>query len=86
MWPIDGKEAKRLLGDIIAIDSVNPSLVPGGAGERAVAAYIVDGVLPAGSDDSEAAREAQEAIGGPLAARHGLMLNGHIDTVGGPST
>jgi acetylornithine deacetylase len=104
MWPIDGKEAKKLLGDIIAIDSVNPSLVPGGVGERAVAAYIVDylqglglvarldevapgrpnavGVLPAGSDDSEAAREAQEAIGGPLAAKHGLMLNGHIDTVG----
>jgi len=104
MWPIDGKEAKKLLGDIIAIDSVNPSLVPGGVGERAVAAYIVDylqglglvsrldevvpgrpnavGVLPAGSDDSEAAREAQGAIGGPLAAKHGLMLNGHIDTVG----
>ncbi len=93
MWSVDEKEARKLLGDLIALDSVNPSLVPGGAGESAVASYVVDylrglrlvarldevapgrpnavGVLPAGDG----------AIGGPLAARHGLMLNGHTDTV-----
>jgi len=29
-----------LLRDLVAIDSVNPSLVPGGAGEEAIADYI----------------------------------------------
>ena len=29
-----------LLADLVAIDSVNPSLVPGGAGEGEVAGYV----------------------------------------------
>ena len=41
-WDIDEAEARRLLLDLIAIDSVNPSLVPGGAGEERVALYIAE--------------------------------------------
>ncbi len=106
MWPIDEAEAKKLLGDLIAIDSVNPSLVPGGAGEQAAADYIAGylaelglvarldtvapgrpnavGVLPAAESAKTGkgrSGSATPAIGGPLAARHGLMLNGHTDTV-----
>lgn len=94
-WRIDEKEAKQVLGDLIGIDSVNPSLVPGGAGEQQVAAYIVDYLealgLPARLDEVAPGRPnavgvipaqgADEAIGGPLAGPHGLILNGHTDTV-----
>ena len=31
-----------LLSDLVAIDSVNPDLVPGGAGEAAMADYVAD--------------------------------------------
>ncbi len=33
--------AARLLADLVAIDSVNPALVPGAAGEAKIAAYVV---------------------------------------------
>lgn len=97
-WPIDADEARRLLSELVAIDSVNPSLVPGGAGEAAAAGYIlaylrrqglparldpvaegrpnVVGVLPAG-----AARPGRHP-GNPFTSGHGLLLNGHLDTVG----
>jgi acetylornithine deacetylase len=32
----------QFLYDLVAIDSVNPDLVPGGAGESAVAQYIAE--------------------------------------------
>lgn len=98
VWRIDHDEARRLLSELVAVDSVNPSLVPGGAGESAAAAYIlahlrrlglparldpvvegrsnVVGILPAG-----AARPGDQP-GNPFTAGHGLMLNGHLDTVG----
>ena len=34
----------RLLRDLVAIDSVNPTLVPGAAGEAAIARRLVRGV------------------------------------------
>ena len=33
-------EAIELLRELVAIDSVNPSLVPGGAGEQAIAIHV----------------------------------------------
>ena len=35
-------ELINLLADLVAIDSVNPDLVPGGAGEGRMAQYIAD--------------------------------------------
>ena len=40
----------RLLRDLVAIDSVNPSLAPGGAGEAGVAQRIAAELRAAGID------------------------------------
>ena len=42
--------AIRLLRDLVAIDSVNPSLVPGAAGEAAIALAIADHLRQIGLD------------------------------------
>lgn len=71
---------------LVRIPSVNPSLVPGATGERAVAAFIADRLRQTPGIDVEL----QDAGGGRpnVIASVGngvgktLMLNGHIDTVG----
>jgi hypothetical protein len=46
VWRIDKAAAKLLLMDLVALDSVNPLLVSGGAGEervtRRIAEYAAD--------------------------------------------
>src|ERR687889_502407 len=39
---------KELVAALVAIDSVNPDLVPGGAGEAAIAAFVADWLRGAG--------------------------------------
>jgi len=110
IWTIDEDEAVELLRSLVAIDSVNPSLVPGAAGEREAAEYVLGylrglglparldevapgrpnavAVLPAGpAPDEPGAGAAPPAPGGQgrdedsvFAARHGLIINGHLDT------
>ena len=76
----------RLLFDLIAIDSVNPSLVPGGAGEGAIAAFLADCLRRAGFDVE--CRDAAPGRPNVLAVADGAgpgptrMLCGHTDTVG----
>ena len=76
----------RLLHDLIAVNSVNPTLAPGGAGEHAIAARIAKDMRSFGMDVE--VREAapgrpnvigvlERGTGGPS-----LMLCGHTDTVG----
>jgi acetylornithine deacetylase len=76
----------ELLKDLVAIDSVNPSLVAGGAGESAIAARIADEMRGAGLDVrvAEAAPGRPNVFGVIEGARGGrsLMLCGHSDTVG----
>jgi acetylornithine deacetylase len=76
----------ELLKDLVAIDSVNPSLVPGGAGERAVAERIAADMRSAGLDvqTAEAAPGRPNVFGVIDGGRRGpaLMLCGHSDTVG----
>ena len=76
----------RLLGDLVAIDSVNPSLVPGAAGERAVARRVVDEMRAIGLEVEIAeAAPGRPNVVGTLAGRapgRTLMLCGHTDTVG----
>jgi acetylornithine deacetylase len=76
----------RLLRDLVAVDSVNPTLVPGAAGEAAIARRLVQEFEAMGL-----AVEVQEVAPGrpnvvaTLAGRApgpSLMLCGHIDTVG----
>jgi acetylornithine deacetylase len=74
-----------LLSALVAIDSVNPSLVPGGAGEMEIASYIADWADQAGLE----AELIGETAGRPSAlvravGRGGgrtLLLCGHTDTV-----
>ena len=75
-----------LLRDLVAIDSVNPDLVPGAKGEAEIAAHCVRWLERAGLDAElqEAAPGRPNAIGvlGGAAPGRTLMLCGHIDTVG----
>ena len=79
-------ELKTLLTDLVAIDSVNPDLVPGGAGEGRLAEFIANWGRAAGL----AVRVQNAGPGRPnviLIARgsgggKSLMLNAHTDVVG----
>jgi acetylornithine deacetylase len=75
-----------LVTELVAIDSVNPALVPGGAGESRIASHIADWAKAAGLE----ATLLEETPGRPsvLVRARGsgggrtLLLCGHIDTVG----
>ncbi len=75
-----------LLRDLIAIDSVNPSLVPGGAGEQEIAGAVAEQLRSAGLDVTitEVAPGRPNVVGVLEGRRSGksLMLCGHLDTVG----
>ena len=74
-----------LLRELVAIDSVNPSLVEGGAGESRIAGFVADWARAAGLE----ATLLEETPGRPtviVRARGSgggrtLLLCGHIDTV-----
>ena len=76
----------QLLHDLVAIDSVNPSLVPGARGEAEIARHVAEACGAAGLE----VHVTEVAPGRPnvVAVLEGrapgpmLMLCGHIDTVG----
>lgn len=75
-----------LLSDLVAIDSVNPSLVPGAAGEAEIARYVASWLRTSGLEveTPEAAPGRPNVVartGGARAGRR-LLLNAHLDTVG----
>ena len=76
----------RLLRDLIAIDSVNPSLEAGGAGEAAVAERLAAELRAAGIDvELTDAAPGRPNVVGIIEGRtrgRSLMLCGHMDTVG----
>ena len=78
--------AIQLLRDLVAIDSVNPLLVPGAAGEAAVAAAVSDAMRRIGMDvELQEAAPGRPNVVGVLegrAAGRSLMFCGHTDTVG----
>jgi len=77
-------ETAELAAQLVAIDSVNPSLVGGGAGEREAAALVAAWCRERGLEVEVVGDERPSVI----AVRRGsgggrsLMLNGHLDTVG----
>ena len=75
-----------LLRDLVAIDSVNPSLVPGGAGEAAVAGRIAEALRLGGIDvevtDVAPGRPNVVGVVQGTAPGRSLILCGHTDTVG----
>lgn len=79
-------EVEDLLGALVAIDSVNPSLVPGAAGEGAIASFIAGWLREAGLRiEVEDALPGRPNVIGRLpgsASGRTLILNAHVDTVG----
>jgi acetylornithine deacetylase len=83
---IDRDYLHRTLADLIRINSINPDLAPGGAGETEIASYIAGALTRLGLEVAiyEAA-PGRPSVVGTLKGRGGgpsLMLNGHVDTVG----
>lgn len=76
----------KLLRELIAIDSVNPSLVEGGAGEDEVARAVADEMRDFGLDvEVQEAAPGRPNVVGVLEGRgpgRSLMFCGHLDTVG----
>jgi acetylornithine deacetylase len=75
-----------LLRELVSIDSVNPSLVPGAKGEGAIAGAIAEHLRQLGIDvEMQEAAPGRPNVIGILEGRQpgpALMLCGHIDTVG----
>ncbi|HEX8103541.1 MAG TPA: ArgE/DapE family deacylase [Solirubrobacteraceae bacterium] len=78
--------AAELTAALVTIDSVNPALVPGGAGEAEIAAYVAGWLRKAGLDveTHDAAPGRPNVVGTVRGTGDGpsLMLNAHMDTVG----
>ena len=74
-----------LARDLIRIDSVNPQLVVGAAGEAAIAGWCADWLGAHGFEVHRLGTADRPTIVGVLRGTGGgrsLMLNGHLDTVG----
>ncbi len=78
--------AARLLADLVAIDSVNPALVPGAAGEAEIAAYVARWMGERGLEvtilDEPPGRPSVVGVARGTGGGAALMLNAHTDTVG----
>ncbi len=77
---------RSTLRDLVATDSLNPSLVPGAAGESAVAELAARQMSAAGlSVETYEPERGRPSVVGRKVGRGGgpsLMLNAHFDTVG----
>ena len=83
---VDQDYLHNTLVDLVGINSINPSLIPTGAGEAEIAAYVVDVLqelkLEVATHEPEPGRP---SVVGTLKGSGGgrsLMLNAHVDTVG----
>ena len=83
---IDTAYLTETLVDLVRIDSVNPSLVPGAAGETRIAAYVAERMQALGLDvRRHEPQPGRISVVGRLPGQEGgrsLMLNAHYDTVG----
>jgi acetylornithine deacetylase len=79
-------ELSELLRQLVAIDSVNPSLVEGGAGEARIARLVADWLEAAGLEvtlpDALPGRPNVVGIARGSGGGRTLLLNAHTDTVG----
>jgi acetylornithine deacetylase len=76
----------QLLARLVAIDSINPDLVPGGAGEGTIARFVADWAREAGLEVSIVepvpGRPSVVAVARGTGGGRSLLLNAHLDTVG----
>lgn len=79
------EDPPALLARLIEIDSVNPDLVPGGAGESAIAdvtsAWLAERSFEVHRLEERAGRPSVVGIHRGSGGGASLMLNGHLDTV-----
>lgn len=78
-------EVADLTATLVRIDSVNPSLVPGAAGEGEIARVVAAWLADAGLEVEVLERDGRPSVIGTARGRGGgrsLMLNAHLDTVG----
>jgi acetylornithine deacetylase len=79
-------ELVELLKRLVALDSVNPALVSGAAGEAQIAHFVAGWATEAGLEveivEPVAGRPSVVAIARGTGGGRSLMLNAHIDTVG----
>lgn len=77
---------ERLLRDLVGINSVNPDLVPGAAGEGAIADFVARWLRDAGLEvhvhEVLPGRPNVVGIARGTGGGRTLLLNGHMDTVG----
>jgi len=80
------EEITRLLERLVAIDSINPDLVPGSAGEGEIARFVAGWLEQAGLevalDEPLPGRPSVIGIARGTGGGRSLMLNAHMDTVG----
>jgi acetylornithine deacetylase/succinyl-diaminopimelate desuccinylase-like protein len=76
----------ELAAELVRIDSVNPDLVPGGAGEEELARFVAQWLAEAGLEVEvdEVAPGRPNVVGRARGSGGGstLLLNAHLDTVG----
>jgi acetylornithine deacetylase len=79
-------ELERLLSSLVAINSINPDIAPGAAGEAEIACYVANWLEAAGLEvHVEEVRPGRPNVVGIAHGSGGgqtLLLNGHMDTVG----
>src|SRR5579863_7779333 len=79
-------EIVELLRQLVAIDSINPDLVPGGAGEEHIARFVAQWFERAGLevvwDEIAPGRPNVVGIARGKGGGRSLLLNAHMDTVG----
>jgi acetylornithine deacetylase len=83
---VDNALTLKLLEELVAIDSVNSTLVPGACGEQRVAEHVRDFLrtrgIPAELQQAAPRRPNVLARIGPANGKPALMLVAHVDTVG----
>jgi acetylornithine deacetylase len=74
----------ELAAQLVAIDSVNPALVPGGNGEREIASFVASWCSEQGLEVEVVGDERPSVVATKRGSGGGrsLLLNGHLDTVG----
>jgi acetylornithine deacetylase len=86
MTTIEAPDIRNLLADLVAIESVNPTLVPGGAGEAEIARFVAAWLARNGVDvQYHDLGESRANVIGRVPGRGGgrsPLLNAHLDTVG----
>jgi acetylornithine deacetylase len=85
-FPYTPAEVEALLAELVSIDSVNPALVPDGAGESEIARFVAGWAEQAGLTveilEPVMGRPSVVATAAGRGDGRSLMLNAHLDTVG----